>query len=96
MIVQHAMEGKCWEYFHQILYKFVANSQLSRVSPHSAYEKGENETKAGLCTDLLALTVPYGWGKPRKTSANRLSEGCAISHSLKWDLSPPNGIDGIV
>ena len=45
---------------HQRLSRFLANDhlpQVSRQSRMSANNKGDNEVKPGLCTDVLAFTL---------------------------------------
>ena len=54
-----------------------------------ANDKGDNEM---ICTQI-SWHLPYSCGKPRKTSARRLSdEGCATSLRLKWGPLPSNEI----
>ena len=41
--------------------------------------------------------MPYGLGKPRRTSARRLSDkACATSHRLRWGVLHSSEVDRIV
>ena len=68
---------------------------LARVSRRSANDKGDNEVKPGAVhrSPGICLTAEEN---PWKASARRPSdEGCATSHSLKWDTLFPHEVGRI-
>ena len=48
-----------------------------------------------LCADLVTFTLQLR-KTPRKNSARRTFEGCAVRHRLKWGPLPPNDVGRIV
>ena len=79
---------------HHLLPGLLANGHKSRVSRLSD-NNNSNDVKPEVCGQI-SLHLPYGWGKPRKTTAMKPSyEGYTISFCLKWGPFHPNVVGRI-